>query len=183
MWKCNRFIITQANKGVIPFIKTILEIILDNYNFRQLYKTEVIIIKEKRFCKNCGEELVGAKRKNIYCNNQCQNDYEYKQYIKKWKNNEISGTTGGKCKDISQYIRRYLFEKNHNKCSKCGWNKINPFTNSVPLEIHHKDGNCLNNKEDNLDLLCPNCHSLTDTFGSLNKGKSKRYKYKYQLDV
>lgn len=119
------------------------------------------------------------KGRNIYCNNKCQSEYEYKQYIELWKQNKISGTTGKKCKDISRHIRRYLFEKNNNKCSKCGWGEINIFTNTVPLEIHHKDGNCLNNKENNLELLCPNCHSLTDTFGGLNKGKSKRYKYKY----
>ena len=31
-----------------------------------------------------------------------------------------------------------------------------------PLEpyedVHHIDGNCTNNKEENLQLLCPNCH-------------------------
>ena len=42
--------------------------------------------------------------------------------------------------------------------------------------VNHKDGNKANNKEDNLDLLCPNCHSLTKNYGSLNKGNSTRYK-------
>ena len=51
--------------------------------------------------------------------------------------------------------------------------KKNQYSGKVPLQIHHIDGNCLNNKEENLQLLCPNCHSLTETFGNLNK-KSKR---------
>jgi len=39
--------------------------------------------------------------------------------------------------------------------------------------MHHKDGNRSNNKEDNLELLCPNCHSLTDNFGILNSDDYK----------
>jgi len=66
----------------------------------------------------------------------------------------------------------------HNKCEKCGWGEINPITNRIPLEVHHIDGDCTNNRIENLQLLCPNCHSLTSNFGSVNRGKSKRYKLK-----
>ena len=31
----------------------------------------------------------------------------------------------------------------------------------------------VNNNEDNLELLCPNCHALTENYGNLNKN-SKR---------
>ena len=31
----------------------------------------------------------------------------------------------------------------------------------IPLELHHIDGNRFNNKINNLQILCPNCHSLT----------------------
>ena len=45
--------------------------------------------------------------------------------------------------------------------------------------VHHIDGNSLNNIESNLQLLCPNSHSLTENFGSRNKhapkGKSTYY--------
>lgn len=34
----------------------------------------------------------------------------------------------------------------------------------INLEIHHKDGDRSNNELDNLQLLCPNCHSYTNTF-------------------
>ena len=32
------------------------------------------------------------------------------------------------------------------------------------LELHHIDGNRYNHKKDNLEWLCPNCHSLTSNF-------------------
>lgn len=69
-------------------------------------------------------------------------------------------------------------EKNNCKCEKCGWGEINPTTQKTPLEVHHINGDCTDNREENLQLLCPNCHSLTETFGSLNNGNSRRYKYK-----
>jgi hypothetical protein len=34
----------------------------------------------------------------------------------------------------------------------------------IPLELHHIDGNNENNNLDNLEILCPNCHALTDTY-------------------
>lgn len=39
-------------------------------------------------------------------------------------------------------------------CERCGYNKWEI------LVIHHKDRNRENNKLDNLELLCPNCHSV-----------------------
>ena len=61
-------------------------------------------------------------------------------------------------------LKHYVFEKFENKCCKCGWHEVNPYTNTIPLEIDHIDGNAQNNSEDNLQLICPNCHSLTSTY-------------------
>lgn len=41
----------------------------------------------------------------------------------------------------------------------------------IPLQLDHIDGNCDNNDRENLRLLCPTCHSLTDTWGGKNIGK------------
>ena len=35
---------------------------------------------------------------------------------------------------------------------------------SIPLELHHINGNNLDNRLENLQLLCPNCHAFTDTY-------------------
>ena len=56
---------------------------------------------------------------------------------------------------------------------KSAFSSSNLFTNKIPLELHHKDGDYRNNNEDNLELLCPNCHSLTSNYCYLN---SKKYK-------
>ncbi|MFQ6854080.1 HNH endonuclease signature motif containing protein [Streptomyces sp. 35M1] len=40
----------------------------------------------------------------------------------------------------------------------------------LPLEVDHIDGNWRNNQQQNLRLLCPNCHSTTDTY----RGRGKR---------
>ena len=124
-------------------------------------------------CKNCGKEFNHrASSFNKFCDNKCQQEYEYKIYIEKWKKNEENGCKGA-C-SVSGYVKRYLFEKNNNKCQKCGWGEMNPYTNTIPLHIHHIDGDCTNNSKENLELLCPNCHSLTENFGILIKN-SKRF--------
>lgn len=125
-------------------------------------------------CKNCGKKI---PIKNKFCNNHCQKEYQYKEYIKKWKDEKIDGIRGEY--QISMYIKTYLFKKYNNKCAKCGWSEKNIYTNNIPLEIEHIDGNYKNNKEDNLILLCPNCHSLTSTYkgANLNYGRKSRKKY------
>lgn len=56
------------------------------------------------------------------------------------------------------------------KCEICGnttWNNV-----PIPLELHHIDGNHYNNAWDNLQILCPNCHALTNNnSGAANKNK------------
>ncbi len=39
----------------------------------------------------------------------------------------------------------------------------------IPLELHHVDGNTKNNRLENLTLLCPNCHALTNNYRGKNK--------------
>lgn len=76
-------------------------------------------------------------------------------------------------------MKRYLIEKYGEQCTKCGWQLRNIFTKKIPIELHHKDGNWKNNHVDNLDLLCPNCHSLTSTYRYGNKGKGRKSQKKY----
>lgn len=127
----------------------------------------------KKNCIQCGKEC--SKNAKKYCGSECQWEYIYKQYIAKWLNGQENG---GICNEenVSKHIRKYLFEKHDHKCQKCGWNKVNKTTGRIPLTINHVDGNWKNNRPDNLELLCPNCHSLTHNYGSLNKGNGRNYR-------
>ena len=40
----------------------------------------------KKYCLNCNKELVKGQTK--YCSIQCQTDYEFNQYIQRWKAKE-----------------------------------------------------------------------------------------------
>lgn len=115
-------------------------------------------------CLNCGKEIT---RGRSYCDNICYATYQRKEYIKRWKEGKETGIIGAD--DIATAVKIYIREKYNNSCQLCGWNQVNKFTGIVPLQIHHIDGNCMNNTEENLQLLCPNCHSLTENFGARNQ--------------
>ncbi len=125
-------------------------------------------------CRNCNKEI---KNKNKYCSVKCQKEYEYINFIKKWKEGETSGMRGEY--QLSMHIKTYLLKKYNNQCARCGWGETNQYTGKIPLEIEHIDGNYKNNKEENLIVLCPNCHSLTSTYkgANYNHGRKTRKKY------
>lgn len=125
--------------------------------------------KSGRFCKNCGKEL-NANHK-VYCSQKCQTEFEQNEYIDRWKQGLEDGSSGKF--QISDRIRKYLMDKYDCKCEKCDWGEVHPITGNIPLQIHHIDGDATNNKEENLQLLCPNCHTLTENYGSLNKNATR----------
>jgi len=116
--------------------------------------------RKKKKCLNCGNITT-----NKYCNSICQQEYIKKETFKKIENGDTS-------LDRRKY-RQYLIEKYGEKCMKCGWHEKNPITKKVPIELEHKDGNSENNNLENLELLCPNCHSLTPTYKALNMGNGR----------
>lgn len=128
-------------------------------------------------CLNCELPILNKRK---YCSNKCQKEHQYKIYIQNWKNDLENGMRGDY--QISMHIKTYLFRKYDNKCARCGWSKINPYTNNTPLEIEHIDGNYKNNNENNLILLCPNCHSLTSTYKGANVEHGRKSRSKYNIE-
>lgn len=58
------------------------------------------------------------------------------------------------------------------KCEQCN---LEEWQNQpIPLEVHHIDGDHLNNALDNLQILCCNCHALTANFKGKNQSNVKK---------
>ena len=131
----------------------------------------------QRNCVNCNVVLKN-RFKIKFCSNKCQHNHQHQLFIQKWKEGFSNGAVGVSARALSMHIRRHLIESSGEKCSECGWNRRNLITGRVPLEIDHVDGNAENNKENNLRVLCPNCHSLTPHFRNLNKGKGRQWRMK-----
>lgn len=56
-----------------------------------------------------------------------------------------------------------------NKCEICGmttWQGL-----ELPLELHHINGNHYDNRLENLQILCPNCHTIQPGNAGANIGK------------
>ena len=70
-------------------------------------------------------------------------------------------------------LKRYLIRNGLKKdeCERCGWAGKLPGHEFSQCELHHKDGNNSNNELSNLEIICPNCHSLTENFRGANMSK------------
>ena len=73
-------------------------------------------------------------------------------------------------------LKNKLFKaglKTH-QCESCGFTEW--LEKPIPLQLHHKNGVHNDNRIENLELLCPNCHAFTDNFAGKNIDFSKQNK-------
>lgn len=127
--------------------------------------------KPREKCLSCGSENPRPQYK--YCSHNCQIEFQYQLYIQKWKSGQTEGMKNS-LGIVSAHVKRYLRKKYNNRCTSCGWSKVNSKTGQVPLVADHIDGNWRNNLESNLRLLCPNCDSLNPTYAALNRGNGRK---------
>ena len=131
---------------------------------------------KERTCPNCGK-IKRMHPDQLCCSQTCASELARKDKINRWLLGEEIKTSRGKT-STARWIRDYMLEQSNFKCSKCNWGETNLFTGKIPLELEHKDGNFMNNKIDNLEVLCPNCHALTATYKEANKSAGRpRAKY------
>jgi hypothetical protein len=69
----------------------------------------------------------------------------------------------GKLENTYRLRNRLLRDKiKRHQCENC---KLETWLDKpIPLELHHVDGDRTNNLLENIQLLCPNCHALTDNY-------------------
>lgn len=103
-------------------------------------------------------------------------NFNQKNFRKKTPTNEL--LISGKFRNTKNLKIRLLKEGLlQNKCYECS---MNPEWNGKKLSLHldHINGNNTDNRLENLRLLCPNCHSQTETYCGA-KAKKEQHAYKY----
>ena len=129
------------------------------------------------FCKNCGNVFYPKTKEARFCSPKCSGEFAGKPIIEAWLAGEISGNKQGVYNDVLRNpIRNYILKQANYTCSCCGLNEWNG--KPIPLQVHHKDGDAHNNKPENIEVVCWNCHAQTETFGSKNKKSTRKSRYK-----
>jgi hypothetical protein len=121
------------------------------------------------FCIVCGKEI-RSKIKRVFCSCACNGVLIRKKFEERMEKGTITSCYP------SKYVKKYLIDKRGRICENC---KLSEWMGSpIPLNVHHIDGDASNNRLENLQLLCLNCHGLTPTFGFRGKRRGTR-KYRY----
>jgi hypothetical protein len=130
------------------------------------------IVRPPRLCEVCGNALRLQNRR--FCSAACYEFIRTDQRLTAWLAGELNPSDATALGRVPKWIKLWWIATFGDQCALCGWSQRHPATGRVPLEWDHIDGDCSNNRCQNLRLLCPNCHALTETHGGLNNGRSKR---------
>ena len=131
------------------------------------------IIKEYQL----DETQLNINRIKVFSNNALKTQDSIQIPIEQVFNNE--------CRMRSSRLLKRLVNEGYKeyRCERCGIS--NWMNKPLQLQLHHKDGNHDNNALNNLEILCPNCHTQTDNYGgkaSQDSGKIQRKKHNvYQI--
>ncbi len=126
-------------------------------------------IKDKVFtCLNCEADILFKSYSNAhkYCNNGCAVEHREKQRLIK----DLPLFNEGKIKYRGR-LKTLLTETQGYKCACCGISEWQG--KEIVLQVDHINGDATNDMPNNLRLLCPNCHTQTDTFAGKNKGNGR----------
>jgi len=114
----------------------------------------------KRRCPRCSRS---SRSTDNFCSKECRR----LDFLDKW----VSGTISNPSSHVAKAALRVMYD---NKCQECSWSQTSKWTQDVPLTLEHIDGDPANNSFNNLKLLCPNCHSLTENFCGRNTASSRK---------
>ena len=118
----------------------------------------------KDLAKELGIELKFSYKRNVLTN-----------YHPKININDIL-VENSTYKDATKLKKRLFAEGiKEQKCEKCG---ITDWQGEpISLQIHHINGVHNDNRLENIQILCPNCHSQTDTYSGKNSNRENNTKY------
>ncbi len=128
----------------------------------------------RALCTKCG---VSSRLSNN--NSECKTCRK-ETIVEKWLSGDNSVTLNrsrstGLPVDTKSFVKRYLISTRGDKCEVCGWDEKAPGDRSI-IQMDHVNGNCFDNRPENLKLLCPNHHAMTETYGSKNRGSGRSHR-------
>lgn len=83
------------------------------------------------------------------------------------ENSTYDSTNTLKNRLLNENVKEYICER----CGRTEWEG-----EKIPLQLHHINGERSDNRLENLQLLCPNCHALTDNYCGRNKNSATNKK-------